>query len=170
MILGLASQSPFNNASGGSTSTFVSTGQAGTVTGATYRVHTFTSDGTFQLVKSILPSTFDYLIVAAGGGSGQGANENMTTSANSGGGGGGGAGGAGGQSPNGWETDPGSGVSNTITGSSLIYCGGGQGYASATHGQSGGSGSSYGGGAAGVNGQFGYGGQNGVVIIRYRIA
>ena len=58
---------------------------------------------------------------------------------------------------------------NLITGSSITVSSGGAGYASASHGQSTALSSSYGGGANGVNGQTGYSGQGGVLIVRYQI-
>lgn len=56
-------------ATGGTITEFTSTGQAGTTTGAKYRVHTFQTSGSFSLTKigSSFP-TFDIFVCSPGGG------------------------------------------------------------------------------------------------------
>jgi len=63
----------FNDATGGTITTFTSTGQAGTTTGRKYRVHTF-SPGTSALVITavVTGKTFDYLLVGGGSDGGYG--------------------------------------------------------------------------------------------------
>lgn len=61
-------QSLWNDATGGTITTFTSSGQAGTVTGGIYRVHTFQTSGTFTVVKAPAGQVFDYFIVGPGGG------------------------------------------------------------------------------------------------------
>ena len=58
--------SKWNNATGGTITTFTSSGQSGTITGAIYRVHTFLSTGTFTILNNTNP--FDRFIVGGGGG------------------------------------------------------------------------------------------------------
>lgn len=58
----------FNKATGGTMATFTSTGQADTISGALYQVHSFTSNGTFAISVANFP--FDVLVVAGGGGGG----------------------------------------------------------------------------------------------------
>lgn len=77
-------RNPFSDATGGTITTFTSTGQAGTVTGGLYRVHTFSSGGTFTVTKNT--GTFDYIVVGGGGTGNPGGG---CGGANGGGGGGG---------------------------------------------------------------------------------
>ena len=58
----------WNDATGGTITTFTSTGQTGTVVGGIYRVHTFTASGTFTVTRAVNGLTFDYFICAPGGG------------------------------------------------------------------------------------------------------
>jgi hypothetical protein len=139
-----------------------------TISGSLYRIHTFTSNGTFTVHG---PATMDYLIVAGGGGGGSGAN-----SGNRGGGAG-----AGGLLQGSTATNFGSyavvvgnaGVADTNGGNSSVFSvtatGGGRGAtttAGCTSGGSGGGGTSDSlnsfntGGCSGISGQ-GFGGGSG---------
>lgn len=186
----------WNAATGGSINDFISTGQSGTVTGATYRVHSFTSPGNFVVTNS--GSTFDLLIVGGGGGGANGGCGN----GNSGGGGRGGTytisltnttypitvgnGGSGGDVCN-----AGAGSASTAFG----YTGAGGPGATSGATQYGGLGLNSnwdgttqwygynpgpraytaigygsGGGGGALSGNWGYGGSGGIVRVRYRIA
>lgn len=70
--IGGVSRASYNNATGGTITTFVSTGQAGTTTGRTYRVHSFTTTGANSLVVTAATKPFDWLVVGGGGGNGWG--------------------------------------------------------------------------------------------------
>lgn len=78
-----ASGAPYNVATGGTVTEFISTGEAGTVSGVKYRVHEFTSNGQFTTVYQ--DNNFDFFLVGGG------------TSGGGGWSGGGGAGGQGGR-------------------------------------------------------------------------
>ena len=54
----------FNGATGGTITTFTSTGEPGTITGGIYRLHSFRSSGTFTPTASTLP--LDVILVGGG--------------------------------------------------------------------------------------------------------
>ncbi|USN95781.1 MAG: hypothetical protein H6793_01300 [Candidatus Nomurabacteria bacterium] len=135
------------------------------VSGVMWRVHTFTSSGSFEVLQNNL--TVEYLIVGGGGGRGGASNAG---SGNNGASGGGGAGSVGGNATNGSGGIGGSGLTILINGNNVTYAVGGNG------GRAGGSGSSgidgatpgSGGSGGGLN-LSGGAGASGIVIIRYQI-
>lgn len=167
---------PFNNATGGTVTTFVSTGQNGTITGHTYRVHTFATTGEATLTWLTALKPYDYLVVG-GGGAGAGGCGNNAQGCTGGSGGAGGAilsvgsgtiptvgtvsitigAGATGTHCGGGGCQAGNG-GNTVFGSITAYGGGGGG--AAANGRDGGSG----GGGGSVTGNWGgpWGGGAGV--------
>jgi hypothetical protein len=210
----IAAQRVFNDATGGTVTT-VSNYNG---TGQTWRVHTFTSGGTFTVVKA--PYPFSVLVVGGGGGGGNagssiggggggggaltfstsqalsigshavtrgdggaraggdpflnggsGGQSSLGSITASGGGGGGGNAGLGGTDP---APAPSGGTSYNITGASVLYGqNGGPGSGNPNNGIPSGTQGGGGGGAVwGSGGPYNTGssaGQNGVVIVAYRI-